>query len=89
MVTPAVSIASVMTRNALDLHGATSREIHQRVGDAVHGGSAIYQLDEDAAEAADADLILTQELCAVCAVGYREVSDSVRALEMESTVISL
>ncbi len=79
----------VMTRNALDLHGATSREIHRRVGEAVHGGSAIYQLDEDALEAADADLILTQELCAVCAVGYREVSDAVRALELQSTVISL
>ncbi len=79
----------VMTRNALDLHGATSREIHQRVGAAVHGGSAIYHLDEDALEAADADLILTQELCAVCAVGYREVSETVRALEMQATVISL
>src|SRR5436190_20626331 len=79
----------VMTRNALDLHGATSREIHRRVGDAVHGGSAIYHLDEDALEAADADLILTQELCTVCAVGYREVSDTVRALEMDSTVVSL
>jgi iron complex transport system substrate-binding protein len=79
----------VMTRNALDLHGATSREIHRRVGEAVHGGSAIYQLDEDALEAADADLILTQELCTVCAVGYREVSDAVRALEMDTTVISL
>jgi len=79
----------VMTRDALDLHGATSREIHRRVGDAVHGGSAIYHLDEDALEAADADLILTQELCTVCAVGYREVSDTVRALEMDSTVVSL
>jgi iron complex transport system substrate-binding protein len=79
----------VMTRNALDLHGATSREIHRRVGAAVHGGSAIYQLDDAALEEADADLILTQELCAVCAVGYREVSEAVRALEMESTVISL
>jgi len=79
----------VMTRDALDLHGATSREIHRRVGDAVHGGSAIYHLDEDALEAADADLILTQELCTVCAVGYREVSDTIRALEMDSTVVSL
>src|SRR4051794_14413077 len=86
---PEVVGLPVMTRNALDLHGATSREIHRRVGEAVHGGSAIYQLDEDALEAADADLILTQELCAVCAVGYREVSDTVRALELETTVISL
>ena len=72
-----------MTRDALDLHGASSREIHRRVGDAVHGGSAIYELDEDALETADADLILTQELCAVCAVGYREVNEAVRALELD------
>ena len=79
----------VMTRDALDLHDASSREIHQRVGAAVHGGSAIYELDDDALEAAGADLILTQELCAVCAVGYRQVNDAVRALDMSSTVISL
>jgi iron complex transport system substrate-binding protein len=79
----------VMTRDALDLHDASSREIHQRVGAAVHGGSAIYELDDDALEAAGADLILTQELCAVCAVGYRQVNEAVRALDMRSTVISL
>jgi len=79
----------VMTRNALDLEGATSREIHRRIGDAVHGGSAIYHLDERALEAADPDLILTQELCAVCAVGYREVNDAVRSFETDITVVSL
>lgn len=79
----------VMTRNALDVAGASGREIHQLVGDAIHGGSAIYALDEDALEAADADLILTQELCTVCAVGYRQVNDVVRALDMETTVVSL
>jgi iron complex transport system substrate-binding protein len=78
-----------MTSNALDLTDASSREIHRRVGDAVHGGSAIYRLDDDALEAAGADLILTQELCKVCAVGYTEVNEAVRALEMDSTVVSL
>lgn len=86
---PEVVGLPVMTSNALDLSGASSREIHRRVGDAVHGGSAIYHLDEAALEAADADLILTQELCAVCAVGYKEVSEAVRALEMDTTVVSL
>ncbi len=86
---PEVVGLPVMTSNALDLAGASSREIHRRVGDAVHGGSAIYHLDEAALEAADADLILTQELCTVCAVGYREVNDVVRALEMDTTVVSL
>jgi len=86
---PEVVGLPVMTSNALDLVGASGREIHRRVGDAVHGGSAIYHLDEAALEEADADLILTQELCAVCAVGYREVSEAVRTLEMDSTVVSL
>ncbi|HET7702398.1 MAG TPA: cobalamin-binding protein [Candidatus Limnocylindrales bacterium] len=86
---PEVVGKPVLTRNALATTGASSREIHRRVADAVHGGSAIYELDEAALEAANADLILTQELCAVCAVGYREVNDAVRALEMSSTVISL
>ncbi|HEV7811048.1 MAG TPA: cobalamin-binding protein [Candidatus Limnocylindrales bacterium] len=86
---PEVVGLPVMTRDALDLHGASSREIHRRVGDAVHGGSAIYHLDEDALEAAGADLILTQELCTVCAVGYREVNEAVRALDMDTTVVSL
>ncbi len=86
---PEVVGLPVMTRNAFDLQGATSREIHRRIGDAVHGGSAIYELDEEALEAADADLILTQELCSVCAVSYHEVNDVVRALEMDATVLSL
>jgi iron complex transport system substrate-binding protein len=78
-----------MTSNALDLTGASSREINRRIGDAIHGGSAIYHLDERALEAADPDLILTQELCAVCAVGYREVSEAVRSFETDITVVSL
>jgi len=86
---PEVAGIPAMTRNALELDGASGREINRRIGDAVHGGSAIYHLDERALEAADPDLILTQELCAVCAVGYREVSDAVRSFETDITVVSL
>jgi iron complex transport system substrate-binding protein len=86
---PEVAAIPTMTRNALDLETATSREIHERVGDAVHGGSAIYHLDEAALEAAGADLILTQELCTVCAVGYRQVSEFVRSIEADTTIVSL
>src|SRR6266516_3307770 len=32
---------------------------------------------------------MTHELCAVCAVGYREVSDAVRSFETDTTVVSL
>ncbi len=35
------------------------------------------------------DLILTQELCQVCAVSYREVNEVARAIDADITVVSL
>ena len=67
----------------------SSREINARVAASIHGGSSIYRLDMDALAAANADLILTQELCAVCAVSYREVAEAVRQLDADATVVSL
>ncbi|HYI22440.1 MAG TPA: cobalamin-binding protein [Candidatus Limnocylindrales bacterium] len=79
----------VMTADKGAVAGASSREINERVAASIHGGSSIYQLDLDALGAADADLIITQELCNVCAVSYREVADAVSQLDGDSTVISL
>ena len=44
----------------------------------MHGGSSLYALDDEALAAAEPDLILTQELCRVCAVSYREVNEVAR-----------
>lgn len=66
-----------------------SREIHRRVADSVHRGSSIYRLDHEALAQARPDLILTQELCEVCAVSYNEVNRVVRELAGEATVVSL
>jgi iron complex transport system substrate-binding protein len=79
----------VMTRSVHDLVGAPSRTIHQLVDAAVHGGSSLYALDEEALEAAAPDLILTQELCRVCAVSYREVNEVARAIDADIRVVSL
>lgn len=79
----------VMTRSVHDLGTASSRDIHRLVTASVHGGSSLYALDEDALAAAEPDLILTQELCRVCAVSYREVNDVARAIDADITVVSL
>jgi iron complex transport system substrate-binding protein len=67
----------------------TSRRTHDRVTDSLHRGSSIYRLDTDALRDARPDLILTQELCDVCAVSYREVTTAVRAMAADITVVSL
>jgi len=79
----------VMTRSVHDLEGTSSREINRLVTASVHGGSSLYELDEGALEAAAPDLILTQELCKVCAVSYREVNEVARAIDADITVVSL
>lgn len=86
---PEVVGKPVMTRSVRTVPDATAREIHQGVVASMHGGTSLYSLDEAALAAAEPDLILTQELCRVCAVSYREVNAVVRALDADATVVSL
>jgi iron complex transport system substrate-binding protein len=79
----------VITHSVHDLSAASSRDIHRLVAASVHGGSSLYALDEEALADAKPDLILTQELCRVCAVSYREVNEVARAIDADITVVSL
>lgn len=86
---PEAARVPAVTRSTRDLTDLSSREIDRLVGEAIHGGSSLYELDEAALEAARPDLILTQELCAVCAVSYRRVNEVARAIDAAITVVSL
>lgn len=72
----------VMTRSTLDQRTRGSREIHHHVTAAVHSGSSLYVLDQDLLERLDPDVILTQELCEVCAISYAQVAKAVHRLEV-------
>jgi iron complex transport system substrate-binding protein len=86
---PEVAGIPVMTRSVHDMATTSSREIDRLVTASVHGGSSLYELADEALEAAAPDLILTQELCKVCAVSYREVNEVARAIDADITVVSL
>jgi iron complex transport system substrate-binding protein len=86
---PEAASVPVVTSDTGGTADASSREINARVAASIHGGSSLYRLDLDSLAAANADLILTQELCAVCAVSYREVAEAVRQLDSSTTVVSL
>ena len=79
----------VITHSVHDLSASSSRDIHRLVTASMHGGSSLYALDEEALADAKPDLILTQELCRVCAVSYREVNEVARAIDADITVVSL
>jgi iron complex transport system substrate-binding protein len=84
-----ISDVPVMTSDALRTHEMTSREIHDAIGGAVHSGSSIYVLDDDALQAAKPDLVITQELCDVCAVSYKDVQQAARVMDADTQIVSL
>ncbi len=86
---PEVADLPRITSSALDHTGSHSHQIHNHISRAVHEGSSIYLLDQHLLERLAPDLILTQELCDVCAVSYRTVSGAVRTLDGPCRVLSL
>jgi iron complex transport system substrate-binding protein len=86
---PEAATKPVLTRSVHDLGARTPGEIHRLVEGTIHGGSSLYELDEAALADVRPDLILTQELCRVCAVSYREVNEVARAIDADITVVSL
>lgn len=86
---PEVAGVPVVTATGIDAERMSSREISDAVGGARHQGSSLYTLDTEALAELAPDVVLTQDLCEVCAVSYRPVSAAVRMLDAGPRVISL
>ncbi|HEX4690946.1 MAG TPA: cobalamin-binding protein [Solirubrobacteraceae bacterium] len=69
--------------------GLSSAQIDRAVRDLTEQGLAIYELDETLLERLQPDLIVTQELCTVCAVAYEDVTKVAERIESHPKVISL
>jgi iron complex transport system substrate-binding protein len=69
--------------------GLGPAEIDRAVRELTEQGRAIYELDEAALRDLQPDLIVTQALCAVCAVSYEDVKAVAERLDSAPKVISL
>jgi iron complex transport system substrate-binding protein len=65
---PEVRSLPVVTASRVDTSMLSSLGIEQAVRDAIGDGRPLYAIDRELLEALKPDLILTQNLCAVCAV---------------------
>src|SRR5216684_6350142 len=83
---PEASTRPVLTKSAIHQKTHRSldvdREVEKRGGD-------IYEIDEKLLEELKPDLILTQELCVVCAVSYTKVKEAARVLDADTKIVSL
>jgi iron complex transport system substrate-binding protein len=78
-----------VTSNAVIADGETPADIDRHIHAARHAGSSIYRLAEAMLAELHPDLIVTQELCDVCAVAYGEVCRAVRRLGGATPILSL
>ena len=67
----------------------TAAEIDARVRALTGRGESLYRLDERTLAELDPELIVTQALCAVCAVSYDDVRAVAARLPSRPEVISL
>jgi iron complex transport system substrate-binding protein len=77
-----------VTRDVLPA-GLSAGEIDAAVRERTLQSEAIYALDRDALSALEPDVIVTQELCPVCAVSYDEVAELAEQLPSRPRVIAL
>ena len=69
--------------------GLTPAEIDDFVVAAMQRGEDLYHLDEGALADLDADLVVTQDLCAVCAVDVSVVDDALAQLGCTAEVLTI
>jgi iron complex transport system substrate-binding protein len=72
---PEVRRLPVVTASRVDTSRLSSLEIEKAVRDAVSDGRPLYAIDRDLLDELEPDLILTQNLCAVCAVSAEAVEE--------------
>jgi iron complex transport system substrate-binding protein len=68
---------------------AEPAEVDRLVSASINGGEPIYRLDNEAVRELRPDLVLTQDLCAVCAVPSGHVNDALELLGCRAEVLSM
>ncbi len=85
---PAARERRIVSTSAMP-EGLSPKEIDDFVGAAMSAGEDLYRLDSGALAQLDADLVVTQDLCAVCAVDVGTVDDALSYLGCRADVATL
>src|SRR5678815_6099434 len=75
-----VKTKPVVVRNVLPIETMSQSEIDRAVAERIRQGLSLYQIDETLLRELAPDLILTQDLCQVCAPSGNEVSQVLKSL---------
>jgi iron complex transport system substrate-binding protein len=85
---PEARLKRIVSTSALP-EGLTPSEIDAVVKQRLAGGEDLYRLDRGAFADIDPTLVVTQDLCAVCAVDVTKVDDAVAYLGCQAEILTL
>jgi iron complex transport system substrate-binding protein len=84
---PEAATRAKVTASFVESGELTSAEIDRAVAEAAAGGKPLYAIDETVWAEIDADVVVAQELCDVCAVSTDSLEDIVSARSLDVEVI--
>ena len=84
-----VAALPVVSRPALRLEGMRPEEVDRAVAERLKSGESLYEVDEVLLRELSPEIILTQDLCQVCAPSGNELSRALRDLPGEPRVLRL
>src|SRR5947209_857293 len=79
---PEAAQRPIVTRSSLALAGRDSAAIETAVALAAAEGRSLYEVDTDAIRALDPDLVVTQDVCRVCAVPASQVEEELAGVRI-------
>jgi iron complex transport system substrate-binding protein len=77
----------IVVRNVLPIESMTQNEIDAAVSERLRDGSSLYQIDEALLRDLAPDIIITQDLCQVCAPSGNEVSQVLKSLPNKPDIL--
>ncbi|HKO42030.1 MAG TPA: cobalamin-binding protein [Pyrinomonadaceae bacterium] len=86
---PEVKAKAIVVRAALPISQMTQLEIDVAVSERMRDGRSLYEIDEQLLQQLAPDLILTQDLCQICAPSGNEVSHALKLLPKKPEVLWL
>lgn len=86
---PEVRGKAIVVRKALPIETMSQREIDIAVSQRMREGRSLYEVDEKLLQELAPDLILTQDLCQVCAPSGNEVSQALNLLPKKPQILWL
>lgn len=86
---PEIQSKPVVMRSVFDSTKMTSRSIDDAVLERVTKGLSVFEVNERLLKSLAPDLIITQELCEVCATPFQEISKVINTLDPRPRILSL